>query len=108
MENDYNKRLGQRLKHYRELTGVTQTEMGEMTGHTKNYISALEHGSNKMSVPTLLAYSKKLKVSLDELTGLKEEDNIIPELRELLTGMTVGEQKRALRLLKALEDKEDE
>jgi len=97
-----NEILGQRLQQCRESRKVTQQEMADAAGHSKNYISALEHGTNKMSVPTLIAYSKKLDMSIDEMLGLKPSDNIIPELRSALSDMTVEEQKRVLHIIRAL------
>jgi len=41
-----NEILGQRLQQCRESRKVTQQEMADAAGHSKNYISALEHGTN--------------------------------------------------------------
>ena len=98
---DSNEILGQRLQSFRKAKDVTQAEMAEATGHTPHYISALENGVNKMSVPTLIAYSKKLNVSIDELLGLKNP-KIIPELKAILSDMDEVEQRKIYEMIQVI------
>ena len=74
--------LGKRLQQYREERKVTQQEMADACGLTKNYISALERGINKINANALIGYANKLDVSLDELAGRTHEDHILPELKK--------------------------
>jgi transcriptional regulator with XRE-family HTH domain len=37
-------RLGQAIKEIRESKGMTQTELGNLTGHSQIFISAIEKG----------------------------------------------------------------
>lgn len=52
-----NRRIGQILKSTRESYKVTQAEMAQATGMSKNQISAIECGQSKASVELLLGYS---------------------------------------------------
>ena len=52
--------LGKRLQYYREQGKVTQQEMVDACGLSKNYISSLERGTNKCNVAMIIGYSKKL------------------------------------------------
>lgn len=100
-----NKELGKRLQEMRELHKVTQEEMGKAVGHTKNYISALEHGSNKMSAITLIKYADKLDMSVDELLGINGKDSaILPELMEAIKRMSPAEQQKLLKMIKLIQE----
>lgn len=78
--------FGLRLQSYREQANVTQQEIAQATGLTKNYISAIERGVHKCNAATFIVYAKKCNVSLDEIAGL-EKNHLIPELRQLLSVM---------------------
>lgn len=54
--------MGEKIKLARRKTGMTQKELGEKTGLTKDYIGALERG--KMQNPSLQTM-KKLSEALD-------------------------------------------
>ena len=97
-----NEALGQRLQECREACKVTQAEMAKATGHSKNYISALEHGTNKMAVPTLIAYANKLEMSIDDLLGYTPKDNILPELKIILNSFDRYDQEKILQIIKIL------
>lgn len=62
--------FGQMLQRYRESAKVTQQEIADATGLTKNYISSIERGVHKCNAQTFIAYAKKCGVSLDEMAGL--------------------------------------
>ena len=54
--------IGENIREIRKLKGMTQKELGEKTGLTKDYIGALERG--KMQNPSLQTM-KKLSEALD-------------------------------------------
>lgn len=93
--------LGQKLQHHRELAKVTQQEMAEACGLSKNHISALERGMNKCSVQTLLGYCEKLNKTPNEILDIKSF-GIIPELQVLLSSMDEEQQKKILNMIKAI------
>ena len=91
--------LERRLKECREERNVTQKEMAAACGLSKNYISAMERGINKCSARTLIAYSMKLDMSLDELvSGVR----ILPELREILGNMDGENQRKVLEIIRKM------
>lgn len=95
--------LGQRLQMFREKNKITQQEMAEACGLTKNHISALERGCNKCSAQALISYAQKLNVSIDELTGLPTEKNtILPELQEVLLDMNTAQQQQVLDIIRIM------
>ena len=62
-------RFGQMLQSYREGAKVTQQEIADATGLTKNYISSIERGVHKCNAQTFIAYAKKCGVSLERVIG---------------------------------------
>ena len=62
--------FGQMLQGYREQAKVTQQEIADATGLTKNYISSIERGVHKCNAQTFIVYAKKCGASLDEMAGL--------------------------------------
>lgn len=63
--------IGLRVKAYREIAGLNQTELGNKVGVTFQQIQKYENGKNKVSVSRLIDMCKILRVSLmDFLQGL--------------------------------------
>lgn len=62
--------FGQTLQSYRESAKVTQQEIADATGLTKDYISSIERGVHKCNAQTFIIYAKECGVSLDEMAGL--------------------------------------
>ena len=94
--------LHQRLKMCREAGGVTQREMADACGLTKNYISALERGLNKCNAHTLIVYAEQLGISVDALIGRDETGRILPDLLHELSSMDESQQRRVLQLIKIM------
>lgn len=67
--------LGMRLQSLRISKGVTQLQLSELAGCTKNYISAVERGVNKLTVPVLLEYCNALGMTPDEVLGYPGENS---------------------------------
>ncbi len=94
-----NYRFGQMLQSYREAAGVTQQEIANITGLTKNYISSIERGVHKCNAQTFIAYAKKCNVSLDEMAGLTAKSNIDRRLLNILSEMSNEDQERVLQMI---------
>lgn len=92
-------RFGQTLKAYREDAGITQAEIAEEAGLTKNYISSIERGIHKCNAQTFIVYGKMCKVSLDEMADLKKGYNINRELLQRLSEMNEKDQNRVLQMI---------
>ncbi|MBX3082941.1 MAG: helix-turn-helix transcriptional regulator [Anaerolineae bacterium] len=65
--------LAKRLKERRELIGLTQTELGQRVGRTKQQIYRYEQGENEPDATTLALLSKELGASADYLLGLTDD-----------------------------------
>lgn len=95
-------KLGKQLQTFREAAKITQQEMAETCGLSKNYISALERGVNKINAQTLIAYADKLDVSIDELVGRSQTDQILPALKKILSQMDEAEQQKILHIIEII------
>lgn len=63
--------FGRRLVAIRQARGLTQTQLAAATGTTQRVVSRLETVAEYPTVPVLLEFCRVLKVSSDELLGLK-------------------------------------
>lgn len=68
--------IGSRIKAYRDITGLSQSELGDAVGVTFQQIQKYEHGTNKLSVVRLLEICAALKVSVNSF--LKGLDTVLP------------------------------
>ena len=95
-------RFGQMLQSYREGAKVTQQDIADATGLTKNYISSIERGVHKCNAQTFIAYAKKCGVSLDEMAGLVPKSKLNRNLIKKISEMSEDEQERALKILELM------
>ncbi len=100
--DEENLEIGMLLQKARESKGVLQSEMTDAAGLTKNHISCVERGLNKASVRMLLGYCEKLNMTPDEILGYTNEDDIMPELRNMLGKMDKADQKRVMEMIKLM------
>jgi len=70
--------FGKRLVAVRQARGLTQTQLAEATGTTQRVVSRLETVAEYPTVPVLLEFCRALKVSADELLGLKPPPKVEP------------------------------
>ena len=85
----------------REDHGVTQQQLSILAGCSKNYLSAVERGVNKLTVPVLLEYCNALKVTPNDILGFESSD-LNDELQEVISRMSKDERERAASILKLL------
>lgn len=64
--------LGARLKHRRQLSGMSLREVARQLGVSPSFVSQLENGKSQPSVATLYSISQLLDVSIDELFSTGE------------------------------------
>lgn len=68
--------IGLRVKAYREISGLSQTELGEKVGVTFQQIQKYESGKNKVSVSRLIDMCRILQTPLMTfLSGLADAHN---------------------------------
>ncbi len=65
--NDFYKEVGQRIRYYRELNKMTQTELGDKLGVTKNAVYSWETGKCSLHLQTAKQICKILNCKLDDL-----------------------------------------
>ena len=89
---NYNK-IGVRIAEARIKYNLTQEELGEKIGKTSQFISNIETGQRKPSLPTLLNISKILNLSLDYLVY---DDDIDKEIKENIYMKQIYKQLESL------------
>ncbi len=77
MNIDY-KVIGNRIKDIRTAKSWTQAKLAEKSGVEPSYVSHIERGVTKLSLPTLISIANALEVSLDEIvyTNLAKSTHI--------------------------------
>ena len=69
---ELNMKIGILLQRAREDKNVTQKEIAEHTGYSKNHISAVERGVCKTSVELLLGYCDVLDIEPNSVLKYKK------------------------------------
>lgn len=64
--------IGKRLQEIRRARGLTQAELGKKLAMSQGLVSGYERGRLRMSAGVVVAFAKALKVSSDEILGLKK------------------------------------
>lgn len=62
-----------RLQHYRELKGITQTELAKKSGVEQSEISKAEKSVKDLKGACWASIARALNCSIDELLGVSEE-----------------------------------
>ena len=102
--NREDEKLGQRLQFYREQAHLTQKDIADACGLSKNYISAIERGIHKCNAKTFIAYGKMCGISLDILADLSHGSDILIDLQDSISSMSIESQRKLLDWLKTLKN----
>jgi transcriptional regulator with XRE-family HTH domain len=65
--------IGESLQSIRKRRGLTQKELGEKIGLTREAIASYESGRSHLMVITLLDMAAALRVSVNEILGLERK-----------------------------------
>jgi transcriptional regulator with XRE-family HTH domain len=65
--------IGKNLQSIRKRRGLTQKELGEKIGLTREAISSYEAGRSHLMVTTLLEMAAVLRVKVNEILGLEHQ-----------------------------------
>jgi transcriptional regulator with XRE-family HTH domain len=98
--------VGEQLKQFRELKGLSQVEIEERTGLVRCYISRVENGHTVPSLETLEKFARALDMPLYQLLYEKEVLSQSPKTRaqEMDDWASRGKGRRIfLRLQKAIQ-----
>ena len=66
--------IGQRIASIRRQKGYTQSQLAKIMGITQGLASAYELGRLQLKAEVIIRYAIALKVSADEILGLKSSD----------------------------------
>jgi len=72
--------IGRSLQTIRKRRGLTQQELGEKIGLTREAIAAYEAGRSHLMDTTLLNIADVLRVSINEILGLERKTAATPEI----------------------------
>ena len=95
-------RLGINIAKYREGKSITQQELADYCGISKNHLSALERGVNSMSIDTFVKICQRLETTPNVLLDIRKDDRIIPELENALVHLNGIEQYKILECIKIM------
>lgn len=102
--------IGERIKYYRKLRGLTQVELAQELGVAPRYIGNVERGIRGASVDMLVQICKYFKVNMSDLlpVELSEEpsakEKIIDEIVSACWSMELGQIGIAKKMVYALND----
>ena len=69
-------KLGERIRRYRLMKGLTQENMADELGISTSAYSNMENGKTDMKISRLQQIAKTLEIPLEELVKLEETGNI--------------------------------
>lgn len=64
---DYARAFGAVLRRMRKARGLSQEQLGEDSGSSRNFVSLIELGQNQPTVTTIFKLAKTLKVKPSEI-----------------------------------------
>ena len=64
MQEEEYKKIGARIKYYRQLAELSQSELAENVGISAQYLSRIERGKQMPSVQVLMLIAQKLKIEV--------------------------------------------
>lgn len=104
MELNY-EQIGNRIKEIRVSKKWTQARLAEESGVEPSYISHIERGVTKLSLPTLICVANALGATLDEIVYdslIKNTHISIRVLDELLSDCNAQEIKALTEIIKTI------
>jgi transcriptional regulator with XRE-family HTH domain len=72
--------IAQHLKEARKKQGLTQAELAEYLGVTREAVAAYESGRVRLMDDIIIRFASALKVSTDEILGYKQSSPDVPVL----------------------------
>ncbi|MBW4079921.1 helix-turn-helix domain-containing protein [Paenibacillus sp. S150] len=98
------KQIGEKVRHYRNLKGLTQEQLAEVVGTYGTYIGRLERGEQNVQLETLEKIADALQISVYALFNHPQFDHLrnqewIWQVIHLLEEQPLSEQERAFRVL---------
>jgi transcriptional regulator with XRE-family HTH domain len=94
--------LGAAIGAARAEAGLTQEQLGELTGLGQTVVSRIESGQRKIESLELLAIARALSVDLDELLATAEARGVAPEPADDIELLALRLRKRSPGAVEAL------
>lgn len=95
--------VGKRIKEVRKQKGMSQDELAERADLSSQYISQIETGRKKGSLPTYNKLAKALGVSIDELTGsISESSRVLSDVDLILQDCSKEERELLVEVLRVV------
>ncbi|HEM4679393.1 TPA: helix-turn-helix transcriptional regulator [Streptococcus suis] len=103
--------IGQKIKDFRKLAGMTQTDLAQRLETTKQTISRYEKGDRKPGQDTLFELTDIFKVSIDDFfpptTPTTAPNSLVEQISDKVVQLTEPNQKSVLRYSSELLDKQN-
>lgn len=103
--------IGQKIKDFRKLAGMTQTDLAQRLETTKQTISRYEKGDRKPGQDTLFELTDIFKVSIDDFfpptIPTTAPNSLIEQISDKVVQLTEPNQKSVLRYSSELLDKQN-
>lgn len=90
--------VGNKIKKYRELRGMTQAELSEIVGTNQKHLSRIECGYHTVNFNTIVAIAKALEISIDSLVADANDNSNEDIIQEILNDIR-NMSKKQLELL---------
>ena len=102
--SDIAKTIGQRIRNYRTMQGLSQERLAEMSGCHPTYVGQLERGEKNATIESIERISAALSISLSRLfekmgNDQSEEQNIPLACYELLSAKNPTDQEQLYKIL---------
>ncbi len=97
-ESAFMKELGEKLGYIRENSNYTQTEIAERSECSRNHISMVEQGKERLTVYQMEAYCRATHTTPNELLGYEDINISELELQLLYRFKRLEEEKQKLYL----------
>lgn len=92
--------IGKRVGYFRRLAGLTQEQLAEKAGLSKDFISHVEAGTGTLSLTSLYVVAETLQVSCDALLGDPIDDPHIKNISKMLSKRTPEERENMERIVR--------
>ena len=101
--------IGARIRHFRELRGMSQKELAKQVGASSGRVSNWEQGINRPDTDMLVSLCKALKISADELLDMNEANiRLTWEEREIILRYRAKQHmQQSIRVLLGMEQEGD-
>ncbi|MEG0073188.1 MAG: helix-turn-helix transcriptional regulator [Clostridia bacterium] len=100
--DEVNKKVGERVKHYRKIRGITQEKLAEVIDKSTNYVGMFERGATGITIETLIKISNFLNVTpnniLQDYIPVYEEDETADFLYNQFTTMNDKDKRLLLTI----------